>query len=105
MLISSTALQKQKTTYQKLSGVDISDLCVGFLPAFRDLRTDETHLSITAEGEVSPIHLIESLPIDWVTEWDDKGRAVTLSPTIIAGFFRGEQFFTLQELENIIWDA
>lgn len=105
MLISSTALQKQKKTYQKLSGVDISHLCVGFLPAFRNLSTDETHLSITPEGEVSPIHLIESLPIDWVSEWDDEGRAVSLLPTIIAGFFRGEQFYTLRELENKIWDA
>lgn len=105
MLISSTALQEQKSTYQKLSGVDISDLCVGFLPAFRDLTTHETHLSMTPEGQVSPIHLIESLPIDWVDEWDDKGRAVTLRSTIIAGFFRGERFYTLRELENKLWDA
>ncbi len=105
MLITSTALQKQKNTYQKLSDVDISDLCVGFLPAFRDASTGETHFSVTPEGALSPIHLIESLPIDWVSEWDDEGRAVALRPTIIAGFFRGERFFTLDELENKSWDA
>ena len=105
MLISSTALEKQQRTYQKISGMNISDLCVGFIPAFRDMTTNETHLSVTAEGAVSPIHLIDSLPLEWVTEWDVEGYAKTLKRSVIAGFFRGEEFFTLEQLERKQWDA
>lgn len=105
MLISTIALEKQQKTYQKISGTNISDLCVGFIPAFRDLSTNETHLSITPEGRVSPIHLIDGLPLDWVTEWDLEGYPKSLKSGIIAGFFRGENFFTLEELEHMRLDA
>jgi len=99
MLISSTALEKQESTYRKISGMNMSDLCVGFIPAFRDIETQETHLSMTQEGCISPIHLIEGLPLDWVTEWDVAGHAKTLKRSVIAGFFRGDEFYTLEQLE------
>ena len=105
MLISTVALEKQQKTYQKISGMNISDLCVGFIPAFRDLSTDETHLSITSEGKISPIHLIDGLPLDWVTEWDLQGYPKLLKPSVIAGFFRGENFFTLEQLEHMQHDT
>ena len=105
MLISSTALEKQESTYRKISGMNMSDLCVGFIPAFRDMDTHETHLSVTQEGNISPIHLIEGLPLEWVTEWDIAGHAKTLKRSVIAGFFRGDQFFTLEQLEHIKWDS
>lgn len=105
MFISSVALEKQETTYQKISGFNLSSLCVGLVPAFRDLSTNETHLSMNADGIISPIHLVEGLPIDWVTEWDTSGFPVSLRPGIIAGFFRGEKFFTLADLEEMRLDS
>lgn len=105
MFISSVALEKQQATYQKLSGMNISDLCVGLIPAFRDLSTDETHLSLSSDGQVSPIHLVEGLPLEWVREWDMKGYPKSLKPGIVAGFFRGEKFYTLEQLEHMNLDT
>ncbi len=105
MLISASGLEQQQKTYQTISGVDLSHLCVGMIPAFRDLATDETHLSVTRTGKVSPIHLIENLPVEWVTEWNEHGFAVALKPSVIAGFYRCEKFYTLSDIENFLLDA
>ncbi len=105
MYISTSGLEQQQQTYQTISGVDLSHYCVGMIPAFRDLATNETHLSLTSTGEVSPIHLIENLPIGWISEWNEHGDAVALKPTVIAGFYRCEKFYTLSDIENHPLDA
>lgn len=70
----------------------------GFLPAFRDTETGETHLSSNDDGSISPIHLLDRVPSHWVSECDDLGRIISLKDTIIAGFVRQGRFYGHAEL-------
>jgi hypothetical protein len=70
----------------------------GFLPAFRDLDTGETHLCLNPDGSVASVHILDSLPQDWVEEWGDDGRPMTLLESVAAGFVRAGRFYTAGEL-------
>jgi hypothetical protein len=104
-MLTVAELKEQRGTYQTVSGKSLSDLCIGFMPAFRDVTTGETHLALRPDGSLSPVHLIDGLPSNWVSKWDSNGRAMGLKSTIVAGFFRGERFYSLRDLENSHWDA
>lgn len=77
----------------------------GFLPAFRDLLTGETHLSTNTDGTLAPIHLLDGIPDVWVKERDAQGRVIALRESVIAGYLRGERFFTHRQVQTEILDA
>ena len=76
----------------------IASIAFGFLPAFRDTETGETHLSVNEDGSISPRHLIDRVPEHWVSESDELGRTVALKEGIIAGFVRHGRFYGHAEL-------
>lgn len=78
---------------------------LGFLPAFQDRETGETHLSLNAKGAISPIHLLDGLPEEWVEERDSKGRARVVKASIVAGYMRDGRFYTSRELSERPLDA
>lgn len=73
-------------------------LLVGFLPAFRHQQTGEVHLCQVADGGVAAMHLLDSLPADWVVVRDGGGRPTVLIAAIEAGYLRGDAFWTLGDL-------
>lgn len=73
----------------------------GFFPVFRDVLSNETHLSLLEDGSIADQHLFDNLPIEWVEEWDADGLPLSLKPTIIAGYWRYGQFFTLADLVQL----
>jgi hypothetical protein len=77
----------------------------GFLPAFQDQQTGETHLSLTSHGTIAPVHLLEGLPGKWIAERDLRGRVSSLKSGIVAGFMRDGRFYTRQELAARPLDA
>ena len=77
----------------------------GFLPAFRDALSGETHLSTNADGSLSLIHQLERLPEEWVLRRDEQDRVVELKHSIVAGFVRDGRFFTYTELNGYHLDA
>ncbi len=83
----------------------VTDITFGFLPAFQDPLTGETHLSVYPDGQIAVVHLLDNIPAHWVEERDDRGRPISLKDGIIAGFIRNDQFFTHHELANTISDA
>jgi hypothetical protein len=99
-MLNSAMNHRGSSLHEQLSGIDVLELCKGFTPAFRDLANNETHLSTHADGEYCTYHSFDNLPIDWVEEWDKSGYAVSLKPSVIAGFMRGNQFYTLFDLVN-----
>ncbi len=90
---------------EKISGIDLPSFCQGFIPVFRDLSTDETHISTFCNGQFSDVHILDNLPIEWVEEWDENGYAVSLLPSIIAGYMRAGQFYTLFDLVQMRKDS
>ena len=85
--------------------ISLVELYQGFQPAFRDLSTDETHLSIDDNGEPASMHLLDNVPIEWVIEWDERGYPLALKEGVIAGFIRAGEFLSVAQLQRRASDA
>ncbi len=83
----------------------LTDLAFGFMPAFQDPLTGETHLSVYRDGHVAVVHLFDGVPEHWIDERDERGRAVSLKDGIVAGFIRNAAFFTPGDLAEMQLDA
>ncbi len=94
-----------KPTQLQMSVNDLSLVCKDLLPAFRDLMDDETHISMTEDGNYAATHDLTCLPFDWVDDWDENGYPLSLKPTIVAGYLRGGDFYTLLDLATIKHDS
>ena len=98
MLFTQQQAMQQKGSYQQFNGAVFSDVSFGFLPAFKSLNDERVHLSMDANGELSLMHLFDTLPDHWINERDEQGKAVSLHSHVIAGFMRNAHFYTLSEL-------
>jgi len=95
----------QQGVYNQFNGVVFSDISFGFMPAFKNLKTQQLHLSKDQNGELSVMHLFDGLPESWIQEKDGQGIALSLKSEIIAGFMRNAEFYTLSEILNDIRDS
>lgn len=75
------------------------------LPAFRDIETGETHLSINADGTLAPVHVLEGLPEHWVLSRGARGEVRAIKDSVIAGFLRGGRFYSHEEMAAKGYDA
>ena len=83
----------------------LTDLAFGFLPAYQDPLTGETHLSVYEDGRVAVVHLLDGVPAHWVEERDERNRPIALKDGIVAGFVRNGEFFTHTDLREMPCDA
>ncbi|WP_250657739.1 hypothetical protein [Alkalimarinus coralli] len=74
----------------------------GFCPAFRNEKTKQVLLSRTANGKVSPVHLLEGLPQNWFFPNTQDDQARVLLDEITSGFVRQGIFYTREETINAI---
>ncbi len=105
MLISEHQALQQKGHYHHFNGAVFSDISFGFLPAFKNLQDEQVHLSVDHQGDLSVMHLFDRLPLQWVAERDSKGKPVSLISSVVAGFVRNDQFYTLADLMGKIKDS
>lgn len=82
-----------------------TDSWMGLLPAFRDLETGETHLSVHADGSPATVHIVDGLPESWVMERRSDGRIQHVKDSVVAGFVRSGRFYTRAELASKGYDA
>ena len=95
----------RKSAVKYFEGAIFSRASFGFMPAFKNLITKETHLSTYDDGIPSVVHVIDGLPGHWVAEWGDDGRAISLKSEIIPGFMRNGSFFTLNAIMYDLCDG
>jgi len=105
MYMSHHQAVEQQGVYNQFNGVVFSDISFGFMPAFKNLKTQQLHLSKDQNGELSVMHLFDGLPECWIQEKDGQGIALSLKSEIIAGFMRNAEFYTLSEILNNIHDS
>lgn len=103
--IEPTSIPFISPAYREIPEMTGGAAVLGFLPAFRDLHTEEVHLSVDETGALAAIHLLEHLPDYWVVERDAAGRITALRDGIVAGFMRQGRFFTRSELARLPCDA
>lgn len=105
MYLSYHQAVEQKGAYHQFNGLIFSDISFGFVPAFKNLKDQQVHLSRDQKGEISIMHLFDGLPECWIKEKDELGVPLTLKSEIIAGFMRNAEFYTLSEIVNTIRDS
>ena len=84
---------------------DWLELWSGFQPAFINIVTGETHLSVDCDGRLSISHSFYGLPDDWITDRDPSGVALSLHTDIVAGYWRNSEFFDLRAVNTLPTDA
>lgn len=105
MYITHQQAVQQQGTYYRFNGAVFSDVSFGFMPAFKNIKNQEVHLSTDVDGELSVMHILDGLPESWIEEKDEQGKALTLKSEIIAGFMRNADFYTLNEIIQSVRDS
>lgn len=96
---------QERSFIEKSGGSVFQDASFGFMPAFMDINTSETHLASYEDGELAAIHILDGLPKKWVSVWDTQGKAQSLQLGVVAGFMRSGEFYSLSEIMNKLCDA
>lgn len=100
--LNQQMLQQQNRTYAGTAGQSEHNRHAGFLPAYQDMFSGRTELSRFADGRPAPIHLLEGLPLEWVSERDSDGKVAGLRAGIISGFLRDNCFFRREEVMRLL---
>jgi hypothetical protein len=100
--LSPQVLQEQNRTFEGTMGVSAQSSVLGFVPAFKNIRTGETRLSMTKDGSCSPVHILDGLPDEWVAKRDGNGHVVTVKDSVVAGFISNGCFYTREELAKTL---
>lgn len=104
--INTDGLVAENLKYKDSAGISENNGSFGFTPAYLDRRTGQIELSRYANGSLAPIHILEGLPDNWVSQRDVSGRITAIKSTIVSGFLREGQFFTrdqaVQHFESVL---
>lgn len=96
--LSTEVLVEENRIYRRTGGVSRENKERGFLPAFRDETTGTAYLSRFADGRVAPLHVLDGLPSELVTDRDPTGRVRAVKDSVVAGFVRNGQFYTRKQV-------
>lgn len=94
MPLSIQRLGQQNRRFHGTGGRSQENRSQGFLPAFADNRTGTVYLSRFANGQPAPMHLLDGLPSELVTERSPGGRVIAVRDGLVAGFVRAGRFYT-----------
>lgn len=97
-VLSKSALAQENRQYQGTTAISEGCRKSGFVPAFYDTLSDRSAISCFADGTPAPVHLLDGVPVEWVSEYDAEGHVVSLRPGVIAGFLRDGRFYTREEV-------
>lgn len=75
-----------------------SGVLAGLQPAFRHIRTGESHLAQLEPGVPSQVYGFAGLPDEWIAERDSQGNPIALHPDVIAGYWRDARFIEFSQL-------
>lgn len=100
--LSRDTLKQQNRQFADSGGVSRNNRCAGFVPGYLNTQSGIAVLSCFANGNPAPIHLLEGLPSEWVSERDQAGMPVCTIPEVIAGFIRDGHFYSREEAARIL---
>jgi hypothetical protein len=95
--LSNHELRRQNSVFKNTGGISEENRADGFHPAFYDSQHERVELARFSDGTPAPVHTLDGVPNDWVTERDRSGRVVTVKSSIIAGFIRNGVFYTREQ--------
>lgn len=92
--LSPVVLGQQNREFAGSGGISQNNRSQGFTPAFLDRATGKAYRACFADGRPAPMHLLDGLPEELVTDRLPSGRVLGVKETVEAGFLRRERFFT-----------
>lgn len=95
--LSHQELRLQNCVFKNTGGISQENQGEGFQPAFYDTQFERVELARFADGTPAPMHILDGVPDEWVTERDGSGRIATVKSTIVAGFIRSGVFYTREQ--------
>lgn len=106
-MLSTPENQKQEASSNEATPVisDLKPVMEGLLPAFRDSKTGEVHLSLDKDGALAQDHSFFHLPNHWISELNVLGEAMTLIPTVEAGYWRSTGFIAVAKQIHLPLDS
>lgn len=96
-LLTRRTLSQQNRHYRGSGGVSEENRTSGFVPAFLDGETGMMYRACFADGRLAPLHILDGLPAHLVVTRDDNGKVRAVKSCVIAGFMRGERFYTREQ--------
>lgn len=90
-------LAQETLRHRGSGGISAENRGLGFRPAFMDRETSAVYASRFVDGRPAPFHLIDGLPHELVLARDGAGRVAALKESVIAGFVRGDCFYSRED--------
>jgi hypothetical protein len=90
-------LRRQNSEFENTGGVSQENYSQGFHPAFYDSDSKRSELARFSDGSPAPMHVMDGVPNEWVTERNDAGEVVAIKSSIVAGFMRNGVFYTREQ--------
>lgn len=100
--MTPNTLRMQNHQFKGTGGVSQGNRSQGFVPAFRDSRSDTVYLSRFADGRIAPIHMLDGLPSKLVIRKTSSGKVIEVSDSVISGFIRNDRFYTRTQVAEAI---
>lgn len=95
--LSDQELRRQNSVFKDTGGISEENRTDGFHPAFYDTQYERIELARYSDGTPAPMHILDGVPDDWVTERDGSGRVAAIKSSIVAGFIRNGVFYTREQ--------
>ena len=77
---------EENVIHERRKGTSKNVRPFGFSPAFLDRDDNRIYLSLTANGNLAPIHMQDGLPRGLFVEFDSQGKPLVLKSSVISGF-------------------
>jgi hypothetical protein len=92
--LNEDRLQRENVAHAGTGGISRGNAALGFRPAFLDSSTQKIYPARFADGRPAPIHLLDGLPDEVVTDRLPSGRVVAAKASLISGFEHRGLFYT-----------
>jgi hypothetical protein len=96
-LLSQRCLKEENQKFEGTQGISKNNRHSDFVPAFQDKVSGTCVISRFADGSPAPVHVLDGLPIAWITGYDEEGHVSTVRKGIVAGFLKDTHFYTRDE--------
>ncbi len=93
-------LRRENEHFSATAGISEYNHRFGFLPAFRDNASGKVYLSRFVDGRRAPVHVLDGLPKEVVTQRTSTGAVQAIRDTLVSGFLRAGRFYTRAEAER-----
>jgi hypothetical protein len=100
--LTGEALEAENRVYHGSGGTSQENGSFCFCPAFYDVDTGVVYLSRFADGKIAPMHLLDGLPQEVVTQRTAEGKVKAVKSSVAAGFVRSGRFYTREQAANAI---